>query len=258
MKQQAIKEKLQRSFPEKQSKHPENYASTFCPPSSEIDAGRRSEQSDILWPTPGSKVRVRLDADSEIWGVVMGDEAAAAELRLSGLIGVQTEDGHFIEVPHPDENIIVTHNYDTPASFFSVSRKSTGLDVNLTSTSASQGSETTITMSSWHLEQHGSDWMNSGRTPIGKRLSSNSEMRAGNTSSETYAFTENCDDNDDVEWVDGIEGLSAKAKKRKIRGANGDEDDDSDDSDEEEVHWQTPNDSAEIDIEVMNCYHTSL
>jgi hypothetical protein len=257
MKQQAIKEKLQRSIPEKQSKHPENYASTFCPPSSEIDAAPRSEQSDILWPTAGSKVRVRLDSDCEIRGFVMGDEVAAAELRLSGLIGVQTEDGHFIEVPHPDENIIVTHNYGTPSSSFSVSRNSTGLDVSLKSTSASQGSETAITMSSWHLEQHGSEWMK--RTPIGKRLSSNSEIRGENISSETNAFSEgNCDDNDDVEWVDGIEGLSAKAKKRKIRGADGDDVDDSDDSDEEEVHWQTPNDSAEIDIEVMNCFYEYL
>lgn len=255
MKQQAIKEKLQRSFPEKRPKHPENYASTFCPPSSEIVVAPRSEQSDIPWPTAGSKVRVRLDADSEIRGVVIGDEVAAAELRSSGLIGVQTEDGHFIEVPHPDENITVTHNYDTPTSSFSATRKVEGPDSDLASTSAREGNENAISMSSWQLEQHGNEWMKSSRIPIGKRLSCNSEKREENDSSAIASFTEgNFDDNDDVEWVDGIEGLSAKAKKRKIRGADGDEGDDSDDSDEEEVHWQTPNDSAEIDIEVLLCY----
>lgn len=253
MKQHAIKEKLQKSFPEKQSKHPENYASTFCPPDSEIDVAPRSEQSDILWPTAGSKVRVRLDADSEIRGVVMEDEVAAAQLRLSGLIGVQTEDGHFIEVPHPDENITVTHNYDTPSSTLSANRKNIGLDSNLTSINPSQGSDAAVSMSSWQLEQHGTEWMKSSRIPVGKRLSSNSGKREENDSFENTAMNEgNNDDDDDVEWVDGIEGLSAKAKKRKIRGTDGDEGDDSDDSDEEEVHWQTPNDSAEIDIEVTS------
>ena len=257
MKQEAIKEKLLRSYPEKQSKTSENYVSTFCPPSSELPVQRniaeRSEQLDILWPTAGSKVRVRLDSESEIRGVVISDDAAAAELRLSGLIGVQTEEGHFIEVPHPDENITVTHNYDIPSSSSSAKKTSILPDGDGISTNASQGTETAISMSSWQLGQHGSEWMKSSRIPVGKRLNRSSEMSDENLGSDIPGFTVgNCDDDDDVEWVEGIEGLSAKAKKRKSRGNNGTESDESDDSDEEEVHWQTPNDSAEIDIEVYN------
>ena len=53
------------------------------------------------------------------------------------------------------------------------------------------------------------------------------------------------DDDDDVQWVGGHETLS---QKKKRAGSE----DDSDGSDEEEVRWQTPNDSADIDIEVQS------
>lgn len=267
MKQQAIKEKLLKSLPANQNISPENFAAAFNLPTKALPplecVSNEHNKCQTLWPVAGSSVIIRLDAETEIEGIVSGCGSAAEELRLSGLIGVLTQDGHFIEVPYPDENVTVIHNID------------------IVNSSSLEGLEHNIGMmplSTNHINNDDSDILDvenilSSRsansrlssdgilrigTSIGKNLSKNSLISDGNSSSFTAgskgALIVDGDEeyDDDVVWVDGHESLNAKHKKRRRTGQPYDDADlgSSDESDEEEVHWQTPSDSADIDIEV--------
>ena len=256
MKQQAIKEKLQKSLPANQEVGPENYASTFRPPSKSSTvlqcASKESEKCQTLWPVAGSSVIVRLDAETTIEGIVTESGPAAEELRLGGLIGVFTKDGHFIEVPYPDENVTVIHNIDTVnSSSIEALNRSTGKSL-LPSRMNTDESDILDVENILSLRNASSRTSSDGILRVGTSLGKNvlDDLESSLIANTKGALIVDGDD-DDVEWVDGHEGLDAKRKKRARRTEQyGDDHGSSDESDEEEVHWQTPSDSADIDIEV--------
>ena len=274
MKQQAIKERLQKSLPSAPVHANENVASTFNVPGGNllqpIEITDKTETIDLLWPVEGSLVRVRLDSETEIRGVVACDETTSAQLRSVGLIGVETDDGHFIEVPFPDENVTVTHNLNyrcraTSETYSGVSNgtsdagKNSLVDFQRPSIEL-LGCDDAIPMSSWPSDHANSALNAKTRVLIGKRLSQSigSQLDIDDDVDGDYGglkrAVNSLEDDDDVQWVDGHESLSTKKNKRKNRGADDGENTDTDDSDEEEVRWQTPSDSAEIDIEVLMDY----
>jgi hypothetical protein len=75
----------------------ENYASTFCPAPSQSKQ-HNTHQKDQSWPNSRCMVRVQLDDDTVIIGRVIADGVPADALRSIGLIGIETTDGHSIEV----------------------------------------------------------------------------------------------------------------------------------------------------------------
>ena len=274
MKQQAIKEKLQKSLPLAPVHANENVASTFNVPGGNllqpIEIIDKADTTDLLWPVEGSLVRVRLDSDTEIRGIMTCDETTSMQLRSVGLIGVETDDGHFIEVPFPDENVSVEHNLNyrsrsTSETYSTISRgtrdagNSSLVDFQK-ATIELLGCDDAIPMSSWPSDHTNSVLNARNRVLIGKRLSQNigSQLDIDDDMDGDCATLKGAasrfEDDDDIQWVDGHENLSTKKNKRKIRGDDDGDNTDTDDSDEEEVRWQTPSDSADIDIEVfMQC-----
>ena len=310
MKQQLIQEKIKKSAPEEIAPSANNYAASFCPPVAKSSSGKEQQSQTpaltpmptptkilpkklkvtaMSWPTAGSSVRVRLDATTEIHGVVTSDGMIADALRATGFIGVQTYDGELVEVPYPNKNVIVEHRnsvLDSPSSSSSTvinksnlkgvkfdigndgdddvaedrsqaSRVDVGVEGSI---SRGSGGGDMISLSSWPTDQNSDEWKSRSRTLIGKRLSKNTErpMRHPADSDvddddppEVLENEYDDDDDDDVQWVGGHETLPNK-KKRKNRAGNEEDNSGDDDSDEEEVHWQTPNDSADIDIEVSD------
>ena len=275
MKQQAIKEKLQKSLPLAPVHANENVASTFNVPVGNllqpIEIIDLADTVDLLWPVEGSLVRVRLDCDTEIRGIMTCDETTSMQLRSVGLIGVETDDGHFIEVPFPDENVSVEHNLNyrsrsTSETYSTISRgiRDTGnsslVDFHKPSIEL-LGCNDAIPMSSWPSDHTNTVLNARNRVLIGKRLSQNigSQLDIDDDMDGDSATLKGAsgrfEDDGDVQWVDGHESLSTKKNKRKIRGNDDGDNTDTDDSDEEEVRWQTPSDSADIDIEVfMQCH----
>lgn len=256
MKQQAIKEKLQKSLPANQNVGPENYAATFRPPTNSSSlpefVSKASEICQTVWPVTGSSVIIRLDAETTIEGVVTESGPAAEELRLGGLISVFTKDGHFIEVPYPDENVTVIHNIDTAnSSSNEVLRHNTGRLLLNNRMSIDENDVLDVenilslrTVSSENILRVG--------TSLGKNVPEDYESSL--TANTKGALIVAGNEDDDVEWVEGHESLNAKRKKRTRRTEQyGDDLGSSEESDEEEVHWQTPSDSADIDIEVEWC-----
>lgn len=242
MKQQAIKEKLQKSLPANQNIGPENYAATFRPPTNSSSlpefVSKASEICQTVWPITGSSVIIRLDAETTIEGVVTESGPAAEELRLGGQIGVFTKDGHFIEVPYPDENVTVIHNIDTAnSSSNEVLRRNTGRPLLNNRMSIDENDVLDVE----NILRVG--------TSLGKNVFEDYESSL--TANTKGALIVAGNEDDDVEWVEGHESLNAKRKKRTRRTEQyGDDLGSSEESDEEEVHWQTPSDSADIDIEV--------
>eukprot|EP00596_Hydrurales_sp_CCMP1899_P004972 CAMPEP_0119038400 /NCGR_PEP_ID=MMETSP1177-20130426/7320_1 /TAXON_ID=2985 /ORGANISM="Ochromonas sp, Strain CCMP1899" /LENGTH=1991 /DNA_ID=CAMNT_0007000961 /DNA_START=161 /DNA_END=6136 /DNA_ORIENTATION=+ len=281
IKQQAIQDKLKKSMPPIIN-NAENYASTFCPAPSQSKQ-HNTHQKDQSWPNSRCMVRVQLDDDTVIIGRVIADGVPADALRSIGLIGIETTDGHSIEVPYPNESITVIDQKPTSNISDSIMGKANSSS-NSTSSSTNNtnpledipkqtnlkpfdvnnlGSENeVISMSQWPSDMNKCEWLNRSQTLIGKRLSKNTGKSIGfeNTDSmeDGDGLVNYVDDNgddvyldndDDVQWVEGHENLRVK-KKRKNREDN-DDDDYSDDDSDEDVHWQTPNDSADINIEVL-------
>lgn len=308
MKQQLILEKIKKSSPSEQSMDAENFAPSFCLPpkklsnqnqaqqqlvqqsQDDLHAKNSNEKHESNWPTAGSIVKVRLDTETVMTGIVTNDGAIADALRATGFIGVQTSDGQLIEVPYPDKNVFVKQmvrkvDVDKLLSSSSASSSLTASEVadvklkvnfsssiienanGIESTSKMRiyGDEEAMSLSSWPTDVNSSHWNERGRTLIGKRLSKKTgPLSAGALDSDDDKCTDggnkrkNYDDNsdndhdnddddddDDVQWVGGHETLTQK-KKKKTHTAG----EESEESDEEEIHWQTPADSAEIDIEV--------
>ena len=282
----------------------ENFAPSFCLPPKKISNQNQTEQQLVQeleddvqaeindeepesdWPTTGSIVRVRLDAETVMTGIVTNDGAIADALRATGFIGVQTSDGQLIEVPYPDKNVFVKQMAKTidankalaasssspsPLSSLTASELTTRIiekakRIESASRRKAYGEDEVVSLSSWPADMSSSDWSERGRTLIGKRLSKNTGMSSigaldsddnGEISRRTESGNKNGDDNgdnghdndddddDDVQWVGGHETLTQKKKKKSHTAGE-----DSEESDEEEIHWQTPSDSADIDIEV--------
>ena len=103
----------------------ENFAPSFCLPpkkllnqnqaqqqlvqqsQDDLHTKNSNEKHESNWPTAGSIVKVRLDTETVMTGIVTNDGAIADALRATGFIGVQTSDGQLIEVPYPDKNVFV-------------------------------------------------------------------------------------------------------------------------------------------------------
>jgi hypothetical protein len=276
LKQQAIQDKLKKSMPPK-TNDAENYASTFTPGPSQTKQQKLQEQQrrELTWPSSRSMVQVQLDDDTVIIGRVIADGVPADALRSIGLIGIETTDGHSIEVPYPNENITVIDEKGTSnihdSSIIEKASSSSSSTINLLENDPENiktnlksfcvnvlGSQNeVISMSQWPSDMNKSEWLNRSQTLIGKRLSKNTGRSNGyedldSIEGDDIGLVDEADDDDnddEVQWVDGHENLRVK-KKRKKRDDDND-DDYSDDESDEDVHWQTPNDSADINIEVF-------
>jgi hypothetical protein len=185
LKQQAIQDKLKKSMPSV-TNNAENYASTFCPAPSQ---SKQQHHRDLSWPNSRSMVRVQLDDETVIIGRVIADGVPADALRSIGLIGIETTDGHSIEVPYPNENITVIDQEpsDIPHSFMDKGSSSSSSTINLSEDIPEKiktnlksfgenvlGSQNeVISMSQWPSNMNNSEWLNRSQTLIGKRLSKN-------------------------------------------------------------------------------------
>lgn len=279
LKQQAIQDKLKKSMPPKTNDN-ENYASSFCPPPKLLNQQQlqqQQKQSELSWPSSGSMVRVQLDADTVITGRVSADGRPADALRSTGYIGIETTDGDSIEVPYPNENVTVIDQEESldvrtssiignassgsSSTINSVEDTSKSIKTNLNSFDVNglrSQSDDVISMSAWPSDMNKSEWLDRGQTLIGKRLSRNTGKNNGFEDPDLIDGddllidqADEYDNDNEVQWVDGHENLRVKKKRKNREDDNGDNDDYSDDDSEEDFHWQTPNDSAEIDIEVL-------
>ena len=263
MKQQLILEKIKKSLQPEQSMDSENFAPSFCLPPKKMSNQNQAEQqlvqeledksqasindeeSESDWPTTGSIVRVRLDAETVMTGIVTNDGAISDTLRATGFIGVQTSDGQLIEVPYPDKNVFVKQmvktidaNKSLTASSSSSSPLSSLTASELTNRiiekakgieSASKrkvyGEDEVVTLSSWPTDMNSSDWSERGRTLIGKRLSKNTGMSSiGALDSDDNGEISRCTDSGN--------------KTKYHRDDNGDNDhDNDDDDDDDDVQW---------------------
>ena len=247
LKQQEIKNRLKSAGVDTETTG--QFASTFRPPPIDDNSGSSSsssssgksnsasssrkghENTDEMggrWPRGGSTVLVHLDENSDITGKVTTDGKLAESLRLVGHVGIITAEGESFEVPYPsdavtllDDDVAINNGSSSSSSSSSSSRGS-----------ASSHIATGISSSDLFPEYDG-------------------DARKGKAAAAT-AGNDGDDDDDDVMWVDGYENLRSKKADPE------EEEDDDDQGSEGGGQWILPDDSSDIDVEVLASLPTEL